>query len=58
MKQRTTIQIERETLKRLLKKKKYQRETYDELLNRLLKKDLKKLKKESKILDEIKKKTM
>lgn len=49
MKNRTTIQVERETLKKLLEKKKYQRETYDELLNRLLKKDLKKLKGETKI---------
>lgn len=36
MKQRTTIQIERDTLKRLSKTKIYPRETYDETINRLI----------------------
>jgi len=36
MKNRTTIQIEKETLNKLKKERKYNRETYDEILNRLL----------------------
>jgi len=44
MKERTTIQIERETLKKLLKAKKYRRETYDDVVKRLLEKEIKKAK--------------
>lgn len=36
MEQRTTIQIERETLEKLKKLKVYKRETYDEMLLRLM----------------------
>lgn len=39
MKQRTTIQIEHETLEKLKKLKITQRETYNEILNRLMKND-------------------
>lgn len=37
MKQRTTIQIEKETLNRLKKLRIIKRETYDEIINRLIK---------------------
>lgn len=39
MKQRTTIQIERETLKLLKRMRITKRETYDEIINRLMKND-------------------
>jgi len=40
---RTTINIKREIREALLKKKKYKRETYDEVLERMLQKDLNKV---------------
>ena len=48
MKDRTTIQIKKETLKRLLKSKKYSRETYDTLVNRLLRREIRESKKVAK----------
>ena len=36
MKERTTIQIEANTLRRLKKLRRYKKETYDEILNRLI----------------------
>ncbi|MFH1773424.1 MAG: hypothetical protein ABH874_00490 [Methanobacteriota archaeon] len=33
---KTTIQVDSKTLKRLKKKKRYKRETYDEIVNRLI----------------------
>ena len=39
---RTTINIKKEIREALQKKKKYSRETYDEILERMLKKDISK----------------
>lgn len=46
MKDRTTLQVRKEILEALKKKKKYRRETYEDVLKRELKLDIKKLKKE------------
>ena len=39
MKERTTIQLEKEIKKDLAMRKKYSRETYNELIKRLIEKD-------------------
>lgn len=44
MEDRTTINIKKEIRQALAKKKKYARETYDEVLERLLQKDISKVK--------------
>jgi hypothetical protein len=46
MKERTTLQVERKTLKKLVKLKKYPRETNNEVLIRLIKKEINSVKSE------------
>lgn len=46
MKDRTTLQVRKDVLEALKKKKKYRRETYEDVLTRELKLDIKKMKKE------------